>query len=159
MFGLTSTTGTSVISDINFYADLSENTGFQQALSYDKLTKLIASATTLNASLKRDDLTTAIAAAQTAADANGSAADYDGAYTALKAAVNNALYQAGVPGLNVTDIYVENPSFETAWLDPWQVNLSATHGYSHVANNRSPYNVTNIDGAFQLNLWDGDALQ
>ena len=158
LFGLTSTTGTSVISDINFYADLSESTGFQNALAYDKLTKLITSATTLNNTLKWDDLTTAIANAQTAADANGSAAGYGSAYTALKAAVNNALYQAGVPDLDVTGIYVENPSFETSWLDPWQVNLSATHGDSHVADNQSPYDVTNMDGAFQVNLWDGNAV-
>ena len=132
LFGLTSTTGTSVITDINFYDDLSDVEGFAKAQAYTRLASLVSAATTVSATLSHSafnetvvaTFNTAIGNAQDALDAedDGSLAAtyYQTAISNLQTAINTALYQAGV-AVDVTDIYLDNPSYANGYAEPWTI--------------------------------------
>lgn len=92
---------------------------YQGGVVTTALANVVKKATALNAELESSDLTNAIAAAQ-AFIANPTDQDaVAGQVETLYAAMSNAL-AATTKTVNITAAYLDNPSFETGKLDPWQ---------------------------------------
>ena len=90
------------------------------------LVKVIAKAKTLNATLNNEDLALAISDAEAFAANPTSQEDVSIQAEALYSAMGAAL-TASDEVVDITAAYVENPSFETGVLDPWE--WGANSGY------------------------------
>ena len=82
------------------------------------LEEVITKAQVLNRLLANDDLSTAINSANAFVEAPTSQADVTTQVTALWTAIGAALKKATTP-VDVTAIFVDNPSFETGKMDTW----------------------------------------
>lgn len=121
------------------------------------LENVVAKAQKYNAVLNNEALTTAITDANTIiSNESATQAEVDAQVTALNKAIASAL--ASIPsGMNVTSMFVDNPSFETGSLSPWTANSANDTGVK--ANSSATYKINNADGNFVFNTWGGSAAK
>ena len=121
------------------------------------LENVVAKAQKYNAVLNNEALTTAISDANTIiSNESATQAEVDEQVTALNSAIESAL--ASIPsGMDVTSMFVDNPSFETGSLSPWTANSANDTGVK--ANSSATYKINNADGNYVFNTWGGSAAK
>lgn len=92
---------------------------YEDGVVTTSLVNLISKAQTLNEKLSNTDLSTAITAAQAFVDNPTTQDDVNIQLETLYGAMATAL-SATTEVVDITDVYVENASFETGSIDPWE---------------------------------------
>jgi hypothetical protein len=92
-----------------------------------------------------------VSAADAKANSATTAEEYDEAISMLIAALNDYLVTLEDAEIDLTDLFVVNPSFETGNTNGWTVQSSNDTGAKD--NNNDVYHIDNADGAYVFNIW------
>lgn len=118
------------------------------------LKSIIAKAEKYNETLKNDELTAAISTAKNSlTDGYAEQESVDTQVATLKTAIDNAFKSGSAPKLDVTELMIENPSFETGSLSPWTANNASDTGVKQ--NSNETYKISNAHGSYLFNTWGG----
>lgn len=115
---------------------------YQGGVITTALENVLTKANALNALLQDEGLTSAIATAQAFIENPTTQDDVAAQAEALYTAMSTALAATANVPMDITSVYVENPSFETGKVDPWTWGSSTGSVCEPVNEDSKPY----IDG-------------